>query len=165
MRKFQVKTQSGEEPYFEKFAASCKEPSAKALVMFMKEADECCDLFGYCNADCVLELMFLATLKEHRGKGIAKALSEASIKFGSLLLAGKDLKQSLTGTKLPLEPIPKAVTALFTSLITQNIGKKLGFIKVKELYYKDMEFDGKTFAERIGPEPSSVTVEYLILPK
>ncbi|KAI4465495.1 n-acetyltransferase-related [Holotrichia oblita] len=155
-----VKSQPGDEPYFEKFAANCKEPSAKALVMFMKEADESCDLFGYCNADCVLELMFLATLREYRGKGIAKALSEASIKLGKLLLEGKDFKQSLTDTKLPLEPIPKAATALFTSLITQKIGQKLGFIKAMELYYKDMNFDGKTFAERIGPQTPSVTLEY-----
>ncbi|KAI4465525.1 n-acetyltransferase-related [Holotrichia oblita] len=158
--KLQVKSQPGDEPYFEKFAANCKEPSAKALVMFMKEADESCDLFGYCNADCVLELMFLATLREYRGKGIAKALSEASIKLGKLLLEGKDFKQSLTDTKLPLEPIPKAATALFTSLITQKIGQKLGFIKAMELYYKDMNFDGKTFAERIGPQTPSVTLEY-----
>lgn len=129
----------------------------------MKEADESCDLFGCCNADCMLELMFLATLRERRGKGIAKKLSEASIQLGKALLNGKNMKQNLTDEELPLDPRPKAVTALFTSCISQNIGKSLGFVKALEIDFNRWNFDGKTFAERIGPETPCVTLEYKCL--
>ncbi|GJQ70621.1 hypothetical protein Trydic_g23012 [Trypoxylus dichotomus] len=84
--KMQIKGKPGDDTYFEKFAASCKEPAAKALVLFMKEADEACDLFNKCQTDCLLELMFLATLSEYKRKGIATKLSEATIKLGKLLL-------------------------------------------------------------------------------
>lgn len=129
----------------------------------MKEVDEACDLFAYSNAECILELMFLATMKEHRGKGIGRKLCEVSMKVGKILLSGKNIKQSLTGEQLPLDPRPKAVSALFTSSTSQKIGKSLGLVRAIEIDYNRWRFNGKTFAERIGPETPCVTLEYKCL--
>lgn len=126
----------------------------------MKEADEACDLFTSANTNCILELMFLAVLTDHRKKGIGKYLTEASIKLGKILLSGKNIKESITGEPIPLDPKPTAISALFTSFISQKIGSILGFVRAKEIDFNTWSFDGKTYAERIGPLTPYVTVEY-----
>ncbi|XP_017782939.1 PREDICTED: uncharacterized protein LOC108567150 [Nicrophorus vespilloides] len=158
--KLQVPAMPGEDNYFEKYAANCKQPSAKSLVNFMIESDAECDLFKHCNVDCLLEIMFLATLPEYRGKGLAKRLCEISIVIAKQLASGVNVKQSLSGEKLPIEPVPQMVSAIYTSYITQKIGKALNFTKAVEIDFNRWSFDGKTFAERIGPKTPTTTLEY-----
>lgn len=129
----------------------------------MIDADAHCDLFKHLNIDCLVELMFLAVLPSHKNRGIGFSLCEASVNLVKSLNNGENVKVSLDGSALPLEPRPKAVSAIFTSFISQKIGKKLGFTKASEISYEKFEYQGKTFACRIGPSTPATTVEYLIL--
>lgn len=152
-----------EENYFEKFAAACKFESSKALVQFMIDSDAECDLFKYYDIDCLLELMFMATLPEYRGKGIAQKLTEISIELAKTLLQGENVKVSLDGSELPLEPRPKVVSAIFTSFKTQRLGQKLGFTKTAEISYEKFIFKGKSFASRISDSTTATTLESIKL--
>lgn len=159
----QVPVAPNEENYFEKFAANCKHESSRALVQFMIESDAACDLFQYYNVDCLLELMFMATLPEYRGRGVARKLTEVSIELGRALLRGENVKVSIDGSVLPLGPVPKVVSAIFTSYITQHLGKKLGFKKTAEISYEKFMFKGKSFASRIGDSTKNTTLESIKL--
>nr|XP_022915276.1 uncharacterized protein LOC111425466 isoform X2 [Onthophagus taurus] len=161
--KMQIKGNPEDSHYFETFASTLKEPASKSLVMFMKEADESYNLFEKCDVDCLLEIMFLATLKEYRGKGIAKKLCEATIMLGKTLLAGDNIKESISNEPVELEPRPKMTSAIFTSYISQKIGSTLGFQLAIALDFNRWSFDGKTYGERIGPLTPKTTLEYLRL--
>ncbi|RZC38515.1 uncharacterized protein BDFB_005282, partial [Asbolus verrucosus] len=147
--KIQVRDAGGETPYFEIFAKTCQQRSSQAVVKFMLDIDNLCDLFDHCQVDCLLEIMFLGTLPEYRGKGIAKRLCEVSIEIAKNLLDGVNVKRSVDGRELGLEPVPKIVSAIFTSFITQRIGRQLDFQIAAERSYELFEFEGKTFASSI----------------
>ena len=131
------------------------------LITFMRDCDEEVDLFAHCKVDCLMELMFLSVLREYRAKGIARKLCEVSIDFAKQLFAGKCSKVSTTGEQLPTEPVPKLVSATFTTFITQKIGESLGFTKAASIWFNRWSFNGKTFAERLDHETLYVTVEYV----
>lgn len=129
----------------------------------MDEVDVACNLFEVCKVDCILEIMFLAILPEYRQQKIATELCQVSIEAAKLLKSGDNCKTSLKNEVLPLEPIPKAVSAIMTSFITQKLGRNLGFTVAKDITYDHFEFNGKKFSERIGPDTPSTTVEYLLI--
>lgn len=159
--KMQVDTK--ETTYFQQFAAACKEPSSKALVNFMDQVDVECNLFELCKVDCILELMFLAVLPEYRKQQIGNTLTNLTIEAAKTLRSGINCKRSITEEDLTLEPVPKVVSSIFTSLVTQHIGQKFGFTVAKAISYENFVFNGKKFSERIGPENPSTTVEYLFV--
>lgn len=149
--------------YFENFATKCKEPSAKGVVQFMADFDAKCDFFTQLNIDCLLEIMFLATLSTHRGKQISSKLCEASIQLAEALNRGENVKVALDGSELSLDPTPKAVTAIFTSFISQRIGEKLGFKRSLIVNYDDLTFEGKKYSSKIDSRTPYTTVEYKLL--
>lgn len=155
-----MKNNEGEGTYFENFARSCKYSSSRGVVQYMRDADAICDLFELCNVDCLLELMFLATLPEYGGKGIATNLCQLSLDLVQELKKGQNVKRSLDGTELPLEPVPQIVAALFTSFISQKIGRKLNFTIAVTESYDNFYHEGVPFSKVIGPKTPNFTLEY-----
>lgn len=129
----------------------------------MLDVDVECDLFNVCKVDCMLEIMFIAVLREYRGSHIGVNLFEVSINLAKMLKSGENCKVPLNDEVLTAEPIPKAVCAIFTSNVTQNIGKKFHFCTAKKISYDKFVFNGKKFSERIGSETPFTTVEYLTI--
>lgn len=157
----QIKSSGNEESTFEKFAKSCKTSGAKAVVDYMIDVDSRCDLFELCNVDCLLEIMFLSTVPEYRGRKIGKNLTKCTIALSKKLLAGENVKVNLEGKdKLPLEPIPKVLSAIFTTFITQKIGDSCGFKVALFISYEEFMHKGKSFAHYIGPETPGCTLAY-----
>lgn len=125
----------------------------------MIDSDASCNLFELYNVDCLMEIMFMATLPEYRGKGIGRKLIEVSIDLAKELHLGNNIKVSIDDKQLQLEPVPKLVSAIYTSFITQKLGKALGFTKVAEISFETFMYKGKSFASRIGDHTPSTTVE------
>lgn len=128
--------------------------NGKLLMQYMVDVDQKCDLFAHFNADCLLEIMFLATLPEFKGRSIGKILCQYSIDLADELRQGKNLEI------LPEKDRhrrPTLVSAIFTSNISQKIGDALKFEHLATVLYVDCTYAGKTFAERIGnTHPSSI---------
>lgn len=126
----------------------------------MLTADGQIDIFQLSNSTCLLELMFVAVLPEYRGKRIASALFALSFELVRSLKGGVNVKRSLDGAEMPIEPVPTTVSAICTSLYTQRISEKLGFVVGNTSSYEKLEFRGETFASKIGPETPNYTVVY-----
>lgn len=149
-----------QEDYFVKYASKCNEKPSEAVLEFMADVDAKCDLFGLLGADAILEIMFLGTSTEHRGKHVSTKLCEASIEAAEALREGRNVRVGLEGERLESKVAPKAVSAIFTSFITQRIGRKLGFTVALSLDYDELEYEGKKYSETAGPETTCCTVEY-----
>lgn len=141
--------------YFESFRDDhCVSPSSKSLMQYMITMDAKVDLFQQFSIDCLLEIMFLATLPEMEGKGVATQLVASSIELAKLL------KQGQATENLPHESAhkrPQLVSSLFTSRISQKVGKKNNFKEINEVPHAEFVFRGKTYSDRIGPDhPTSI---------
>lgn len=112
----------------------------------MITADSRVDAFEKFNVDALLEVMFLATLKDFRGHGIGFQLVKHSVELAAQLKAGIDCDQYLA----PGEPTPKIVAALMTGRETQKIAKKLNFKVIFAEPFSNYTFRGRNFAERVG---------------
>ncbi|XP_053667314.1 uncharacterized protein LOC128716431 [Anopheles marshallii] len=148
----QTKNQREDIGYFEQFRDSkCTTDSSRSVLNYMIAMDAKVNLFEMYNVNCVLDIMYLSTLPNYAGYGIATRLVEESIQLA------KDLK---TGKTVPK---PELVSALFSSRISQRVGEKIGFQFIKEVPHSEFIFRGKTFADRVGSEhPSSQIAVKLI---
>lgn len=113
---------------------------------YMIEADSRVDAFELFEVDCLLEIMFLATLTEYGRRGIGLNLCQYSIDLAKDLKNGKDVDIYLTQG----QPQPKLVTSLWTGRNTIAIGKKLNFQVIFEESFTKFSFNGKSFAESVG---------------
>lgn len=114
------------------------------------------------EVDCSLEIMFLATLKEHRQKKLGNLLCMYSINVGKRLKTGpvshislQDLGEKYSYMK-PREvttKIPKICQAIGTSIATQKIGAALNFTVHLRIPFTEYEYDGKNYVERNGFDP------------
>ena len=143
-----VKTPSSNAPsYFEDFRDNhCKTENAKSLMNYMIVADSKVDIFEHFGVTSLLEIMFLATLKEYGAKNIGLNLCKYSVELAEDLKSGIDVEKFL----FEGEPTPQLVSALWTGRNSQSIGSKLGFEVVYQESYKNFTFNGKSFAERVG---------------
>ncbi|GBP49435.1 hypothetical protein EVAR_38203_1 [Eumeta japonica] len=158
---------STEKSFFERFAEErCTQESARSLINFMANVDERCNLFEKYeypfryNVDCSLEIMFLATLREHRRHGLGTLLCKESIRLAAKLRNGvvhgmtpEDLGakySNLLPQELP-KTYPKICQAILTSKASQKVGAALDFTVDLRVSYEEFVFDGKTYADRIGP--------------
>lgn len=148
--------------YYPNYRDACKTPEAKALLQFMINIDHECDLFKLLNIDCFIEIVFLATMPDYLGQGIAKKLNQLSVDISRQLYNGKNIKESITGDKLDLGPVPLAVTAYYTSIVTQKIGEKQGFKRAASASFTKWAFNGKRFSDSIGPETPTATIDYFL---
>ncbi|KOB70819.1 Uncharacterized protein OBRU01_10678 [Operophtera brumata] len=114
------------------------------------------------GVDCSLELMFLATLREHRQKKLGYLLCKYSLDVGRRLTTGpvshislEDLGPKYSHMK-PREvttKIPKICQAIGTSIATQKIGAALNFTVYLRVSFTEYEYDGKNYVERNGFDP------------
>lgn len=139
-----------EEPFFENFAKACKQERSRELIMYMQVADDYCNLFEQCKVDCLLELMFLVVHPEYCNKKIGEYLTKATIEIATRLLDGENVKVSINDEALCLEPRPKLLAALFTSTISQRLGSKCGFEVAAKINYKDVYYQGQSYASILG---------------
>ncbi|XP_015116885.1 uncharacterized protein LOC107041041 isoform X2 [Diachasma alloeum] len=152
--KIQMQQKSGEKSAFELFSENCKCKSSKGLVDIMILVDSQVDLFKHYNVDCILEVMFLATLSSHRGRRIAELLVASSIEIARQLKRGKDVQTpvEVAGTDAITNPncVPGLVSAIMSSNYSQRLAEKLGFNSLAEVSFEDYVFDGKKASERIN---------------
>ncbi|EZA59576.1 hypothetical protein X777_00419 [Ooceraea biroi] len=156
--KIQVPANSTEKSYFEQFSENCRYKSSKGLVDYMINIDSRINLFEHYNVDCILELMFLATLPEYGKRRIGELLISSSLELGRELKHGKNVRTPVTvyGKKelTNNNTIPTMVSGIMTSIYSQRIATKLHFERLLEVSYDDYEFGGKKFSERIDPKHS-----------
>ncbi|KAJ8716225.1 hypothetical protein PYW08_013510 [Mythimna loreyi] len=153
---------SSEKPFFEVFAEErCTQPSSRALIEWMAEVDGRCNFFEKYNVDCSLEIMFLATLREHRFHKLGTILCKTSIELGKKLKNGpvaqmtvQDLGPSYSNmaARKPVAKIPKICQALWTAEPTQKIGKALNFDVGLRVSFNDFYYNGKSYGDRLGKE-------------
>ncbi|KAJ3657149.1 hypothetical protein Zmor_016174 [Zophobas morio] len=154
------KIQVRDDPVFENLAKRWKRPLSKAIVEFMAYIDNLYNLFEHCQIECLFELMFLATLTDYRGQGIGRKLTEVSVEIARDLANGINVKKSVDGSQLALEPAPKIISSIFTSIATQKIGRQLGFQVVVELDYEGLDFQGMSFTKVAESGTKKLTLEY-----
>jgi ribosomal protein S18 acetylase RimI-like enzyme len=152
------------QPFFENFRTTFKNPKSLQIIDFIISSDDLCDLFEHCKVDCLMEILFLATLPEYRKRGIAKRLCEHSVDLAQKLYDGVNVKKCVDGKDLALEPVPKVVYAIFTSFISQRIGNELGFEIAAERSNRRLEVMGQVF-ENPNSETTTTTMEYKMLGK
>ncbi|CAK1586313.1 unnamed protein product [Parnassius mnemosyne] len=161
--KIQVQSSSvSEKPFFEIFAEErCTQESSRSLIQFMAIVDGRCNLFEKYGVDCSLEIMFLATLREHRKQKLGTLLCKYSVDLARKLKDGPITKITVDnlGPKYkmikPREPnktYPKICQAIWTSIGSQKIGKALDFTVHLTVPLKEFVYDGKPYTERIGDD-------------
>ncbi|XP_060647711.1 uncharacterized protein LOC132785575 [Drosophila nasuta] len=147
--KIQFAPPPGEDNFFVKFLKEqVHSPQALRLMDYMITMDSKIDVCAVYNMDCVNELMFLATLPEFGRLGLGRSLVDVTIQFTQELSQGKGLEDIAEELR---ELRPAAVTALWTSVFTQKIGKDVGFTVLNTVPYSEFEYNGKRFDERIDP--------------
>ncbi|XP_058821725.1 uncharacterized protein LOC131683619 [Topomyia yanbarensis] len=151
----QTPSAPGDANYFESFRDhQCKSASSKSLMQYMITMDAKVDLFQMFNVDCLLEIMFLATLPAFEGKGIASNLVACSIDLAKQLKHGHGIENLPKDSK---HKRPELVSALFTSRVSQKVGTKNKFTEINEVPHAEFIFRGKTYSDRIGPDhPTSI---------
>lgn len=145
---------STEKSYFEHFSDNCRYKSSKALMDFMIHVDSRINLFEHYDINCILELMFLATLPEYRNRRIGELLISSSLELGRELKHGTNVRIPVTvhGSKelTNNNTVPTIASAIMTSTYSRRIAMKLNFDRLLETSYDEFEFDGKKFSETIG---------------
>lgn len=118
------------------------------------------NLFNALQVDCLMKIVVLGVLPEYRGKGIAKEICKLSVEIGQKLYNGINIKYSVKNTILDVEPRPKGIGVLFSSFISQKIGRYLNLIIASQQFndmWKVLETDGanKNIAAK------TITLEYI----
>lgn len=116
--------------------------------------------------------MFLATLREFRGKKLGSILSKTSIELAKKLKNGPVSTmtiQDLGPKYCNMQPrdvttkYPKMCQVIWTSKISQKIGCNLGFKVVIKAPMSEFLYKGKSFAERVGDDSLYCEVAVLLL--
>ncbi|KAK0080243.1 hypothetical protein PV325_000240 [Microctonus aethiopoides] len=151
--KIQIRGNPNEVGSFEQFSKNCKTKSTKALVNFMIDVDAKLDLFKHYNADCILEIMFLATLDNYKQRRIGELLVSSSLEIGRHLFRGKSVKTPVeindNETINNYNSVPSLVSAIMTSSYSQKISDKLGFDSLIDVSWDEFTYSGKKFSEKI----------------
>lgn len=114
----------------------------------MADADDACNLFEYFKVKCLLELMFLVVVPSHRNKKIGENLANKTIEVAKELSEGENVK---------------VVAALFTSSISQKVGRKCGFEIAATILYRDVFSSGKEWAGKTEDQHPSAVLVYKLL--
>ncbi|KAI5645490.1 hypothetical protein NE865_02577 [Phthorimaea operculella] len=164
---------SSEKPFFEIFAEErCTQASSRSLIQFMAEVDGRCNLFQKYGVDCSLEIMFLATQRQHRRQKLGYILCKTSIELAKKLKNGpvstitlQDLGPEYSSMKPRTVPknIPKICQAIWTAEYSQKIGKALNFTVHLTVEMKEFVHNGKTYADRLGDQSAFIQVAALTL--
>ncbi|KAJ9596514.1 hypothetical protein L9F63_012456 [Diploptera punctata] len=143
-----------ETPILQKyFSREDLDPGFKELLNFMIQLEAKVDVADYYQIDSFMDHMFLATHPDYYRKGIGLKTVDASVEIAKALYKGEDVAVPISEDKYPWKktpiPRPQVVIALFTSPLSQKIGKNLGWDFVTEVSYEDLIYEGKTYASRL----------------
>uniref|UniRef100_A0A182NSA4 N-acetyltransferase domain-containing protein n=1 Tax=Anopheles dirus TaxID=7168 RepID=A0A182NSA4_9DIPT len=137
--------------YFELFRdTKCTTDSSRALMQYMITMDAKVNLFERFNVSCLLEIMFLATLPNYGGHGIATRLVQESVRLAEDIKTDKAVPTAQDGATSTSKP--QLVSALFTSRISQRVGEKAGFTVINQVPHAEFIYRDRTFTDRIGPD-------------
>ncbi|XP_011869728.1 PREDICTED: uncharacterized protein LOC105563058 isoform X2 [Vollenhovia emeryi] len=154
--KIQVTTNSSEKSFFENFSDNCRYKSSKGMTDFMIDVDSRIDLFKHYKVNCILEIMFLATLPAYGKRRIGEMLIASSLELGKELSRDKHVKIPITvhgsNEMTNATAVPALVSAIMTSNYSYRIAMKLCFNALLEVSYDDYEHNGKKYSERISQE-------------
>ncbi|XP_037025377.1 uncharacterized protein LOC119066825 [Bradysia coprophila] len=120
----------------------------KMLLKIMMEIDQSIDCYEYFETDCIFDLSFLCTIPGYARKSVGKMLTFYSVELARELKNGKSLNL-LPEHLRSSNPVPGAITAVFSSNYSQKIGFDLGFETLSKWSFADFEFKGKQLSERI----------------
>ncbi|KAJ9596513.1 hypothetical protein L9F63_012455 [Diploptera punctata] len=148
---------SCETPIFQKhFIREDLDPGFKEMLNFVLQLEDKVDIADYFQIDSFMDHMFLATHPDYYGKGIGLKTVAASVEIAKALYKGEDVAVPISEDKYPWKktpiPRPQIVIALFTSPLSQKIGKKLGWNLVAEFSYEDLFYEGKSYASRLDKD-------------
>lgn len=122
----------------------------------MINVDSRINLFKHYYVNCILEIMFLATLPAHGKRRIGEMLITSSLELGNELRRGKNVRIPITihgnNEVTNADAVPALVSAIMTSNYSYRIAMKLHFDVLLKVSYDEFEFNGKKFSERISQE-------------
>ncbi|XP_015188943.1 PREDICTED: uncharacterized protein LOC107073050 [Polistes dominula] len=154
--KIQLPGNGKEKSSFERFSETCKCKSSKALVDFMIDIDASYNLFQHYNVKCIFELMFIAVLPEFSKRRIGELLISSAIEICRKLKCGEQVKIPVSvkdnNSINNYDAVPNLISAIFTSIYSQKIGRKLGFETLLEVSFDKFEYDGKKYSEILDKE-------------
>ncbi|XP_077281325.1 uncharacterized protein LOC143907997 isoform X2 [Temnothorax americanus] len=151
-----VSANSSEKSFFERFSDDCRYKSSKALVDFMINVDSRVNLFKHYYVDCILEIMFIATLPTYGKRRIGEMLITSSLELGEELRRDKNVRIPIaihgSDEVTNADAVPALASAIMTSNYSYRIAMKLHFDVLLEVSYDEFEFNGKKYSERVGQE-------------
>lgn len=146
---FQISGAENDPTFFGAFTEEhFKSKNGLALMNFVIAVEQQFNLFKHFQTDCLFEISFLATHFEYGKKSIGKALCEYSIQLAKEIKHGQCrylLKTELRESHYK----PAAVSAIFTSKLSQRVGESMGLSTLFRSQYNEYVYDGKTVAELI----------------
>ncbi|KAJ4444505.1 hypothetical protein ANN_06298 [Periplaneta americana] len=160
--KIQVPTPPGEKNPLEKLREEQDhDPSFVEVINYLTKVEGKVDVFAHYGVNCVLELMFLATLTEYHGRGVGRRLVQATEELSRALARGEDVIAPLNEDTNPWKncAVPKvqALMAIFTSSFSQKIGNALCWDQLAVVNHDELFFEGDPYSLRIGPDhPTSI---------
>jgi hypothetical protein len=111
------------------------------------------DIFEHYGVTKIIDHMFLSTHIDYYRKGIAHGLVAATVSIARALNRGEDVAVPISEDKYPWKnrtpPEVQAVIALFTSPISQRIGKSLGWDEIVTAGYNQIFYRGESYASRL----------------
>ncbi|XP_076384072.1 uncharacterized protein LOC143262726 [Megalopta genalis] len=84
--------------WLERFKDNCVHHRARGYVDFLIAIHSKINLFKYYNIDCIMELMFLATLPEMQQRKIGEGLVSVSVEVANALNNGQQVKVPISDT-------------------------------------------------------------------
>lgn len=149
------------ESYYEKLRKNCKHESVKDFYDFTIDLETKSDIFKLYNANCLIEIMYIATMQGHRNRNIGWLLALSALRMARQLYSGENVRTPIDpddGEITNADSVPTIITALVTSVYSQKLGVKLGYDSVLEVNYDDYVIHGKTISEKIGDEHKTCRV-------
>ncbi|XP_008547644.1 uncharacterized protein LOC103571298 [Microplitis demolitor] len=130
-----------------------KYEAAKCFIDSFIDVESRVDLFERYNADCIMEMTFLAARRDYRRRGIAGLLVSSSIKLGRQLYKGMPVNISVNNDGKSItngDNIPSLIAATMSSKYSQKLLDKFAFVKVLEVSLNEVMFEGISLSEKIG---------------
>jgi GNAT superfamily N-acetyltransferase len=114
------------------------------------------DIFEHYGVTRIVDHMFLATHVDYYRQGIGRGLVAATEAIARALNRGEDVAVPISEDKYPWKnektPQVQAIIALFTSPISQKIGKSLGWDEISVTRYDQLFYRGKSYASRLDKD-------------
>ncbi|XP_008547452.1 uncharacterized protein LOC103571178 [Microplitis demolitor] len=148
------KPQTGNEiSEIEIFRDNFKHKASKCFIDVYVDVESRVDLFKLYNANCTMEMTFLAVNRDYRRRGIAGLLVSSSLELGRQLYKGMPVKTpvNIDGKSITnADDIPSIASVTMTAKYSQKLLDKFAFDKVIEVSFNEVMFEGRSLSEKIG---------------